>query len=34
MTTNFRKRHEIMFNEVCGAADDVFEENVVDWFAK
>ena len=30
----FRNRHEIMLNEVCGAAGDVFEENIADWFAK
>jgi hypothetical protein len=23
-----------MLNEVCGAAGDVFEENIADWFAK
>jgi hypothetical protein len=25
---------EIVFNEVCGEAGDVLEENVADWFAK
>lgn len=28
---NFRKRHETMFNELCGEAGDDCEQTVADW---
>jgi hypothetical protein len=31
---SFRKRHQIVFNEVCGESGDVCGETVVDWVAK
>jgi hypothetical protein len=33
---SFRKRHEIMFYEICGEAGDVCKKKkaIADWFAK
>jgi hypothetical protein len=31
---SFRKRHQIVFNEVCGESGDVCGETVADWVAK
>ena len=31
---NFKKAHQIVFNEVGGEGGDVYEEIVPDWFAK
>jgi hypothetical protein len=31
---SFRKRHQIVFNEVCGESEDVCGETVADWVAK
>jgi hypothetical protein len=31
---SFRKRHQIVFNAVCGESGDVCGETVADWVAK
>jgi hypothetical protein len=31
---SFRKRHQIMFNKVCGESGDVCGETVADWVTK
>jgi hypothetical protein len=31
---NFKKAHQIVFNEGRGECGDVYEETVADWFAK
>ena len=31
---SFRKRHQIVFNELCGESSDVNSETVEEWVAK
>ena len=31
---SFRKRHQIVFNEVCGESNDVSEETIAEWKSK
>jgi hypothetical protein len=31
---SFRKRHQIIFNELCGESSDVNSETIEEWVAK
>ena len=31
---SFRKRHQIVFNELCGESSDVNSETIEEWIAK